>query len=64
MGKGSFFFYVSLHEEVKTLPFLMLPLAGLVMLLEPEFRWHFQGTTSSKGEIGKELLPLAAMGSE
>lgn len=55
---------MSLHGEVKTLPFLMLPLAGLVMLLEPEFRWHFQGTTSSKGEIGKELLPLAAMGSE
>lgn len=30
----------------------------------PKFRWHFQGIALSKGEIGKKLLPLAAMGSE
>jgi len=52
------------REAESALFFLILPLAGLVLRLEPEFRWHFQGTTLSKGEIGKDFLPLAAMGSE
>lgn len=44
--------------------FLMLLLADLVILLDPDFRWYFQGITLCKVEIGKELFPLAAMGSE
>lgn len=64
-----FFFLVGVFELARmrsrvNTSFLMLLLADLLILLEHDFRWHSQGITLSKGEIGKELLPLAAMGSE